>query len=107
VNDVGEYARLKKRVEGARRSRNAHVWGSLGRDAYRVRAVFRDGLVDRLMFPNEVAAPGRPAAELLAIALATPFARFVREVHIPAGASELAAVIAASPRAGRVELLVY
>jgi hypothetical protein len=104
--DVGEYVRRKARVEAARAVRNAQVWGSLEGDAYRLAASFREGLLEGLVFDHELGAPGPSTGELVAAVLASPFARFVREVRIAnADGAEVAEAIAASPRAGRVTVL--
>lgn len=101
VDDVALYMRRKTIVEGSRRIRNAHVWGVLGRDAYRVRATFRKGLVDRFVLRDEICAPGRSTAEVVTTLLASPFSRFARELHVVGGdADELERLVAASPRAG-------
>jgi len=107
LGDPAEYVRRKAEAERWRRVRNGHVWGVLGRDAYRLRARFLHGLIDELAFDDELAAPGRPTGELLALALASPFALFTRTIRVAHGDEvRLAGVIAASPRAGRASLMV-
>src|SRR5262249_12158252 len=105
LTDTSEYLRRKAGVEAVRRARVAHVWGVLRRDAYRVRASFREGLVDKLVLEDELAAPGQPTPALLAALLANPFARFVREISVShADRREVEAAVRASPRAGRIKL---
>ena len=103
--DVDEYLRRKAQLEASRRIRYAHVWGVLGRDAYRVRAVFRHGLVERFLLVDELGAPGRSTSELLAIAVVGPFARFLRGLEVWSGSlDEAARSIAAHPRSERIAI---
>jgi hypothetical protein len=104
--DVDEYLRRKAQVETSRRIRYAHVWGVLGREAYRVRAVFRHGLVERFSLVDELGAPGKSTNELLGIALQGPFARFLRGLEVWSGSqAEAARSIAAHPRSERIALV--
>ena len=103
--DVDEYLRRKAQLEASRRIRYANVWGVLGRDAYRVRALFRHGLVDAFVLVDELAAPGRSTNELLAVSVTGPFARFLRRLEVRGvSLDEVARSIAAHPRSGRIAI---
>jgi hypothetical protein len=104
--NVDEYLRHKKKVEASRRIRFKHVWGALGREGYRVRATFANGLVERLTLEDETAAPGRSTNELLAIALASPYARFLRRVDVLNGnEDDVAQLLANHPRSRQIEIV--
>ena len=107
LKDPGEFVRRKAQVEAWRRIRNAHVWGVLGRDAYRLRATFRHGLVECFVLADELGAPGRSTCELLSAALVSPFIRFLREVRVgDKNADGIADVLAASAQGSRAKLVV-
>lgn len=74
--------RVKRFMRSAIRSRNLVLFGPLGADAYRVGVEFKRGLADRVELNYEEAAPGRPTHELVALVLANPFTRFIRELVV-------------------------
>lgn len=80
ASDPGQFMQRKKAGERARHLRDAHVFGALGHDGYRLRATYRNGLIDTLTLQDEPYTTGRSTRELLSTVLANPFARFAREL---------------------------
>lgn len=80
VKDPAEFLANKRAADGARRVRDAELFGALGSDGYRIRPTYVRGMLDRVEVRDEQCAPGRPTRELLATLLAHPLARFLREL---------------------------
>ena len=80
TGDPAEFMRRREASEKARVAAIGSLYAPLGDDGYRMRPVFRRGVVDELRVDLESQAPGRPCGELVEHLLGHPMGRFVREI---------------------------
>ena len=80
TDDPAEFMRRREASQRARVAAIGSLYAPLGDDGYRMRPVFRRGLVDELRVDLEAQAPGRPCGELVEHVLGHPMGRFVREL---------------------------